>query len=102
MEKVSLRDPGNTHWGKEVGLWKGKAWEGDDAGMHSLLPSVFKHSETFKSTLKSDSIATVIDQYFYKNTKALDCGRFGGIGMQQIVVQVIHCKRHLAKEASRG
>ena len=69
MEKVSLRDPGNTHWGKEVGLWKGKAWEGDDAGMHNPLPSVFKHSETLTSP---NRIISVLSSFIRKQWRKLN------------------------------
>ena len=62
----------------------------------------FKTYVWFESVLKSSGIATVIDQFFYKKTKAPDWGRFGGTGMKQIDMEVIHRKRHLAKETSRG
>jgi len=44
MERVTLRDPGNTHWGKAVGLWKGRAWELETrAECTFLFPLSIKH-----------------------------------------------------------
>lgn len=55
--------------GKEVGLWKGKAWEWAEAGMHFPLPLVFKHSETLTSPKR---IISVLSSFIRKQWRKLN------------------------------